>query len=400
MEATVDAPNRWRLETPGRAGWARSARPGDSEKYFIVSSDSHVNEPHDLWTTRINAKFRGRLYRVETDDKGVQWLVSDGLRPVRMREYLFEGEDRLRRGAGYDPEQRLRDMATDGIDAEVMFPNKGLAMWSTQDAEFAMAQCRVWNDWAWETFSPYNDRMSPMAAIATGNVALAIGEIERAARTGFRGLALPTKPIYGPHDARHPNYNLREYDPMWAAIQDTGLPMTFHISTGTDPRAARAEGGAVINLVCHSMVHAIEPIANLCSSGVLERFPRLRFAAIECGIGWLPWALESMDDAYRKHHMWVSPKLKHLPSEYFRAHGYCSFQEDRAGLDLVIKHRLVDNVLWANDYPHMEGCWPHSPEAIERQMGDLSDAQRARILGLNAARLFGFEVPKGYAESV
>jgi predicted TIM-barrel fold metal-dependent hydrolase len=318
------------------------------------------------------------------------------MRPVRLGNFTFEGEDKVRRGAGGDPEQRLRDMDRDGIDIEVVFPNKGLAMWATPDADFSMAQCRVYNDWVWETYAPYKERMVPMAAIATADLNAAMAEIERAAKLGFRGVMLPSKPVYGAHDARHPNYNLPLYDPMWALIQEAGLPITFHISTGMDPRAARGPGGAVVNLVVHSMVHAIEPVTNMCASGVLDRFPNIRFAAVECGIGWVAWALDAMDEAYRKHHMWIAPKLKQMPSDYFRQNGYCSFQEDQAGLDLAVKHNLVDNFLWANDYPHLEGCWPHSAEAIERQMGGLTDGQRARILGLNGAKLFGFKVPERY----
>jgi len=128
---------------------------------------------------------------------------------------------------------------------------------------------------------------------------------------------------------------------------------------------------------------------------VLTRFPRLRFATIEAGIGWVAWLLDAMDEAYRKHHFWVRPKLAMLPSEYFRAHGFASFQEDPVGLALAESRNLVDCFMWGNDYPHHEGTWPHSAEAIERTMGDLSDASRAKILGLNAARLFGFDVPAG-----
>jgi predicted TIM-barrel fold metal-dependent hydrolase len=138
----------------------------------------------------------------------------------------------------------------------------------------------------------------------------------------------------------------------------------------------------------------IEPVANLCASGALERFPGLKFATIEAGIGWVPWLLDAMDEAYRKHHMWVRPTLPRLPSEYYRRHGFSSFQEDRAGLELAVTYGLVDNFMWANDYPHHEGTWPHSAAAIERTMGRLNDVQRAKILGLNAARLFGFTVPE------
>jgi predicted TIM-barrel fold metal-dependent hydrolase len=396
-DLAVNEPNRWRLETPGHAGWPRTARPGAPDKYFMISADCHANEPATLWAERIEPQYRSRLPRVITDDKGVQWRVSEGYRPDRLRLGDLEGEDAARARAGADPLERLRDQARDGIDGEVVFPNKGLAMWATPDPVFAMAQCRVWNDWAWETFGPHVERMSPAAALATGDLAGSIAEVQRVARMGFRILTLPCKPIWGGHDVDHPNYNLPLFDPLWAAIQDADLPITFHVSTGRDPRAARGNGGAVVNYVSHSLSPTIEPVANLCASGVLERFPRLRFATIEAGIGWLPWLLGAMDEAYRKHHFWVRPKLARLPSEYFRRHGFASFQEDRPGLDLAEQYGLVDCLMWGNDYPHHEGTWPHSAEAVERTMSHLADASRAKILGLNAARFFGFRVPAGYA---
>jgi predicted TIM-barrel fold metal-dependent hydrolase len=393
----VNEPNRWRLQTPGHAGWPRTARPGAPGKYFMISADCHANEPATLWAERIEPQYRHRLPRVVTDDKGVQWRISEGYRPDRLRLGELEGEDQVRAKAGADPLERLRDQARDGIDGEVVFPNKGLAMWATPDPVFAMAQCRVWNDWAWETFGPHVERMSPAAALATGDLDGSIAEVQRVAKLGFRFLTLPCKPIWGGHDVDHPNYNLPMFDPLWAAIQDADLPVTFHVSTGRDPRAARGNGGAVVNYVSHSLSPTIEPVANLCSSGVLERFPRLRFATIEAGIGWLPWLLGAMDEAYLKHHFWVRPKLPKLPSEYFRLHGFASFQEDPAGLELAERWNLVDTLMWGNDYPHHEGTWPHSAEAIERTMSGLTDRSRAKVLGLNAARFFGFRVPEGYA---
>ena len=116
---------------------------------------------------------------------------------------------------------------------------------------------------------------------------------------------------------------------------------------------------------------------------------RMRFGQLQAGM------LTAMDEAYLKHHFWVRPKLQKLPSEYFRRHGFASFQEDKPGLDLAERYGLVDNLMWGNDYPHHEGTWPHSAEAIERTMGHLSETARANVLGLNAARFFGFEVPAG-----
>jgi predicted TIM-barrel fold metal-dependent hydrolase len=390
----VNEPNLWRTETPGHEGWQHTARADDPKKYFILSTDAHVNEPANLWVERIEPQYRERLPRMYVDENGVRWRVSEGHRPDRIRDQNLEGEDDTRAKAGADLEQRLQDMAYDGIDVEILFPNKGLSMWATPDPQFAMAQCRVYNDWVWETYAPYKEKMIPIACLATGDLEGTLAEIERVAKMGFRLLTLPCKPIWGAHNVEHPNYNLPLFDPMWALIQEANLPITFHVSTGRDPRASRGNGGAVINYVTHSLSPTIEPVANLCASGVFERFPGLKFATVEAGIGWVPWLLDAMDEAYLKHHFWVRPKLQGLPSDYYRAHGFATFQEDRAGLELAVTYDLVDNFMWANDYPHHEGTWPHSAEAIERTMGMLNDAQRAKVVGLNAARFLGIEVPE------
>ena len=394
---TVDEKNRYRLETPGHDGWRRTAHPDDPAKYLMISSDTHANEPGHLWFERMDRKYRDRLPHEEVDEKGEKWMITEGGMRSRVRTRIDspvpkDGEDRVRGKAGRDPLDRIRDHRRDGIDAEIIFPNKGLQMWWTRDAEFGAAQCRVWNDWAWETFGQYNDFLSPVASIMTADVNLAIEEIKRVAKLGFRAVTLPCKPVFGAHDARDLNYNFVDFDPMWAVIQDCDVPITFHVSTGRDPRAARKAGGAIVNYVSHSLAPTIEPVANICASGVIERFSKIKFAAVESGIGWVPWALTAMDEAYRKHHLWVQPKLKMLPSEYFRSNGGATFQEDPAGLQLAETWNLVDNFMWANDYPHAEGTWPHSAEAIEREMGALKEESREKILGMNAARIFKFDV--------
>src|SRR6476661_1185770 len=116
LDVVVNEPNRWRLDTPGHRAWPRTARPDDPRKYFMVSADCHANEPHDLWATRIDEKYRARVPKVITDEDGVRQRV----------------------GAG--PRERLRYMDYVGIDGEVIFPNTGLSMWATPDPVFAMAQ--------------------------------------------------------------------------------------------------------------------------------------------------------------------------------------------------------------------------------------------------------------------
>jgi len=394
---TVETTMARRQATPGATGWSRTAQPDDPNKYFMVSSDCHANEPKDWVKSRISDEYRKRLPRLEVVD-GQAFIITEGNRPWKIKTDTTDWgpEDIERNKTGRNAEERLRDQDRDGIDVEIVFGNKGIHAFGTNDPGFSMAMCQAWNDWAAEDLGPYQDRIMPMAQIPTLDVAAAIKEVERVAKLGFKGLTIPVKPEYGPTGMDQRNYNQPEFEPLWSAIEDVDLPLTIHVSTGRDPRASSGPGGAIINYAVHCCAASQEPVANLCASGVLERHPKLRVATIEAGIGWVSWLLEAMDEAYYKHRMWVSPDLKEPPSYYYRRQMYASFGEDVSGLDLAVKHDLIDNFMWANDYPHHEGTWPHSAAAIERTMSGLTDEQRAKVLGLNAAQFYDIEIPARY----
>lgn len=429
MAASVDelrrdpgrAPNNlWRRETPGAAGWPRTARPDDPNRYFLFSADCHAVEP-SAYLEGIEPEYRARIPRLEVREDGSEWLISEGNRPQRVKPAKrhaapageasqglpaalpgarMDDEDVLRNATGRSVAERLAAHDADGVDAELMFPNKGLLCWASPDPVFAMAMCRRWNRWArdfcGEHMSGDAPRILPAALIAAGDQAGALREIRWAADHGFRAVCLGNSVIYGPKRFGQLEYNDPSFEPMWALLEETGLVVTFHVSTGRDPRAVGGNGGAIVNYVCHSMETTLEPLVQMIASGVFERRPKLRAGLVESGIGFVPWLLETLDYAAKAHHFWVRPKLKELPSTYFRNNCFATFQDDAAGLRLAEALDLTRNLLWANDYPHHEGSWPHSAQAIERTMGHLSDASRARILGENGARLFGLD-PKRYA---
>src|SRR5262249_11173 len=154
------------------------------------------------------------------------------------------------------------------------YPNRGLAMWTSPDPEFQTAMCRVWNDWALDVFKGHEDRMLPVAAIAPADVETAVAEVNRVAKMGYRSVFLPIQPLgNAPAGQRGPQYNQPVFEPLWAAIEETGMPISLHVGTGKDPRTASGNGGAVINYVIHALGTAMEPVVQLCSSGVLERYP-------------------------------------------------------------------------------------------------------------------------------
>jgi predicted TIM-barrel fold metal-dependent hydrolase len=406
--------NLWRRETPGDAGWVRSARPGAKNKYFMFSADCHAVEPA-TYLDGIEAEYKPRLPHSETHEDGSQWLITEGNRPQRVRgpagaaQHDKEGtkpsamamsaldeEDTLRNSSGRTVAERVADNAADGVDSELMFPNRGLLCWATPDPVFAMAMCRQWNRWAHDFCGEHmqgsSPRIVPAASIAAGDQDGAIKEIRWAADHGFRAVCLGNSVIYGRKVYGELEYNNPSFEPMWSLLEETGLVATFHVSTGRDPRAVGGNGGAIINYACHSMETTIEPLVQMIASGVFERHPNLHAGLVESGIGFVPWLMETLDHAHKAHHFWVRPHLKELPSVYFRRNCFATFQDDAAGLAMAEAYDITGNFLWANDYPHHEGSWPHSAQTIERTMGKLSDASRAKILGENAARLFRLDI--------
>ncbi len=293
--------NAWRIGSPGVEGWTRTARPGDPDKYYMVSADCHVTESLAFLQT-IEPEYRDRIPHVEVQADGAQYMICEGNRPQlvmpgsksrtvqaqqsferpehnRFSRERMEAEDLLRVGAGRSVEQRLADQARDGVDVEVLFPTTGLLCWATPDPVFAMAMCRTWNRWALDHVGVHmqgdDPKVLPMALVATGDQEGAEAEIRWAVDHGFRGVCLGNAPIYGPTEFGRLQYNDPSFESMWCLLEETGLVTTFHVSTGKDPRATGGNGGAIVNYVCHSMETTIEPLVQMIASGVFERHPRL-----------------------------------------------------------------------------------------------------------------------------
>ena len=420
MPATSQAEspnNAWRKQTPGHDGWAQTVHADDPNKYYMASVDTHAIEPNDYLATRIDKQYLDRIPRMEIDEDGAQWTICEGMKPMLVKpgrtidKYIprlesfedldmfqpyskrWEEADLERNQAGLDNAQRVKDAQADGVDAEIIFPNKGLLAFGTPDPVFQGAMFRAWNRWAQETYADHWERFMPMAMIAAGDLLGAMSEVTWAAEQGFKGLTLPNKPIFGPLQDGELQYNDKSFEPLWSLIEEVDLPMTFHVSTGRDPRAVGGNGGALINYVSHSMSTVMDPLVQLISCGVFEHHPKLQAGSIEGGIGWVPWMIEALDHAYQSHHMWVRPVLPQLPSFYYRRNCFSAFMNDRAALLVAEELDLVDNFMWSNDYPHHEGSWPYSAASVERQMDTLSEDSRKKILGLNAARVFKLAVP-------
>ena len=347
---------------------------------FVFSMDSHVVEPKTLWQDNLPSRFKDRALRSERQDKYIV-MIADNKPLHRMQ--LGDGNSDNPRIGGTEPELRIKDMAKDGIDAELMFPNLGTMIYAIEDGELALACCRVYNDWAIKQFGAYRDTFVPAATLPMRDVAETLDEFRRVVELGYRSVMLPTVPPGGVR------YNDPALDPIWALAEERRIPISFHIATGHSPVFERGPGGAVINYTKLSFLTQ-DLVSYFVCGGALDRHPGMKISVIEAGASWIAALGERMDESYDAHQYYVKPKLSRKPSEILHSQVAATFQYDRACLRTIdiTGHKCL---VWASDYPHMEGTFPHSQAVIDKLFDgvDLSDEVKADILGGNAAELYG-----------
>lgn len=359
---------------------------------MLISADSHVFEPPTLWQERLPPQWRDQGPRLVVDG---DWyvLAIDGVPPRKLARRddgptaageappTGTGPGGATGAGGADLERRRRDMEADGVRAEVIYPTFGLFVDLIPNPELALACARVYNDWLAEVFGAAGDRCIPSALVPVGDLAGALAELERVAGLGFRSALVPTTPPAG-----RP-YNRPDYDPLWRVAAEAGIPLSMHTGTGAQPSAEKGPGAAVINYTVVGLRSA-ETLCHLAASGVLERHPDLRVVFVETGAGWFAYCCERMDEAFTDHASWVKPRLAEPPSHYATRQCFVTLGADRAPL-LTREITGVGPLLWASDYPHPEGTFPHSREVVARIFADLTDEERRAVTHDNAARLYG-----------
>ncbi len=371
---------------------------------LVLSSDSHVFEPPDLWQTRIDKAFRDRAPRIERVDggdyivvesdqilSGIGLISNAGARFEAPETISAEGrfEDVLR--GGYDPAQHLKDMALDGVAGEVLYPSQGLFYFKVADPRLMSAIFRAYNDWLAEFCQTDPARLKGVAMINLDNVKDATRELERAARLGLCGAMITEYPV---EDRR---YDQPEYEKFWAAAAALDMPLSLHTATRRQGKI-RGAGPATLRDASSRATKAFYPALSLCDvifSGVFERHPRLTLAIVEFELAWVPNVLSGMDYTYRERTGEAIYRFKDalLPSDFFHRNVVLGFQEDAVGIRLrdVIG---VDNMMWGSDYPHSESTFPQSRKILADILAGVPQDEQAQIVGLNTARVYKFDLAR------
>ena len=365
-----------------------------------VSADGHVVEPADLWTTRMDKRFRDRAPRVESRPEADYYIIEGltefpvGLEGVTIEEKM-QGQVTTPKGrrhaetrpGAWDPQPRLVDQERDHLQAEVIYPGGfGLQFFHVQDAEYQREIIRVYNDWISEFCSAAPDRLLGSALLPMrGPVEWAVEEAERIAQMkGIRTVLIPAEV--------ERSYAHADYNPMWDALQDIGLPVATHSGTGTGEAifAKMARLGTGLGVTDNKVLQPMRAMADLIWGAVPQRYPKLRFVVVEGGVGWVASLLGFMDHWWNDHRLWMEPKLDEAPSAYFKRQFWATFEDDRAGI-LTRELVGVDRLMWGSDYPHTEGTFPYSQEQIMRDFMGVPEAEVYQMVTGNAAQLYGLD---------
>jgi predicted TIM-barrel fold metal-dependent hydrolase len=375
--------------------------------YQIVDADAHVNPVPTFWEDYLPAHLRELAPKVETEGD-VDYVVFEGKRrKVNLigaqagrsgKDFKLEGRLSDARKGGWMPGERLADMDRDGMDAAVLFGGGPLG---TGNDELFMASFSAYNRWLADFCSYDPRRLCGIAYVPMRDVQETIAMMKDAAKLGFTAVNIPAFPQaqekIQPNDGGSAQllaltgdpmgprrYDNPEFDPVWKTAVDLGLVLTIHLGA----RGVRfQEPDKFLADLPMSKVAMAEPIAILIYGAVFERFPDLKFATIESGVGWFAWFANYMDATWKKQRYWTKSPLTKEPSFFMDQNIYGSFIDEVVGI--ANRHMPGGkNIMWSSDYPHSETTFPNSDEVIARIFDGVPENEKIQIIGGIAKKLF------------
>ena len=377
----------------------------DIDDLILVSVDDHVVEPPHLFDGRLEARFQDGAPRLIRKDDGTDVWTYDGreipnigLNAVAGRppdEYGMEPTsfDELRAGC-YDIDERVRDMNVNGVLGSMCFPSFpnlcGQLFARSSDKELGLAVLRAYNDWHIDEWcGSYPGRFIPLAIPPIWDPQLMADEIHRVAEKGCHAVSFSENP----EKLKLPSLHNEHWDPFWSACSDEGTIVCMHIGSSSTLVVTSVEAPIDV-LISLQPINIVQAAADLLWSPVLRKYPTLRFALSEGGIGWIPYFLDRVDWIYQRHHQWTGQDFGDmLPSQVFRDRIVTCFIDDPSGLES--RHRVgVDTICWECDYPHSDSTWPMSAETLAKSLNPLDDLTRAEVDAIthgNAMRHFRYD---------
>ncbi len=385
-------------------------------KAQVVDADGHVLEPMDMWENYLETKYKDRAIKWKTNSEGMDYLEIDGKPSINApsginaglggiggypdkdgsrTKLLTPGVYKYIDGAppgSMDPHERIQVLDQEGIDAALLYPTVGLH-WEEDvtDPGLAIALARAYNNWLVDFCKPYPERLFPVAHIPLLNVEDAVTEVKRAAKLGARGFYIRPD-LYNGRTVAHP-----DNDALWAEAQDLGLPIAPHVvsrynsvmkgwasSLWPSDYTGLMQNNAIFTFT-YIMLDVQASLTAMLTTGVFDRFPRLKYVVLETGGGWIAHWLERLESKYKVGKAF-SP-MKEEPSFYFHRQCYISVEPDEKTTQAMVELLGEDRFVWASDFPHIDAEYGVLAE-LRENIGDLPETAQRKILGENAVEIY------------
>jgi len=360
--------------------------------YGVISADSHVIEPHDLWQIYTAEQYRDRAPRL-VEEPTTDRLVCEGakLPPVGLLAGCMRNDDEVRikgrwrddvYAGGWDPHVRMDSLAQDGITAEVLYPTIAMQLYPILDVEFQWSLFEAYNTWLAEFVSVLPGRFFGIAMLSSDDLDRGRRETARARKLGLSGVMLPV--IRG----EGIQYWDDAYHLIWATAVEHGLPVSLHAATSRDPEKSWA-----VKSAARSVLQTIEiehVLLEMIYAGVFDRFPELMLVTAENDVGWAGHMLERADYWFHRNRQLLKDiRCEEEPSFYFHRNIRATFMRDRTG---VLAREIIgtQTMMWGNDFPHHVSTWPTSGKVLDEHFRDQPAKVRDAIVRDNVRALYGF----------
>jgi len=378
--------------------------PADTDAPFVVDMDSHVLEPADLWENYLESRYQDRAIRICRNPAGIEELIVDNEvlmsgRLASLGGVEHEAADLFMRpevpyqeacpAASYDTDARVQLLDEWGVDAGVVFPTIGILWDKEDDPELAMAYARAYNNWQWDFAAPALNRIIPIAQIPLYDVDLALAELRRCLKLGFKGMFLAPEPVGGKRPS-HP-----DFDPLWAELVAADLPVCIHLIVRFNRSvnsasamwwdSSREPMNVLFAFGIGGTMQLLPATAALVCDGLFDRFPDLKVTIVESGAGYASYLMDRLDEKYERFGNLVP--IKKRPSEYLRENFWFVMDPSERSIDAQCDLLGEDHFVWGSDYPHIDSHLNAKAE-IDTALAPMSAARRAKVLGGNARQLF------------
>ena len=392
-------------------------RPKAKSTIKVIDADTHLTEPHDMWVKRAPASIRDRVPQVKMLNGVRSWVIDGdksigtGAHPnssilkqggkVRDLDKFLKLQFEDVHAGSSNVQERLKVMDEAGIYAQIVYPNIlgfGGQASAKVDPELRLACVKIYNDAMAELQEESGQRLFPMALLPWWDVKEAVKETERCISMGLRGININSDPhMVKDEDGQPiPDLGTEHWFPLWEVCNDKNLPVNFHIGASeTAIDWMGQQGWPSLSYDLRSGISGAmlffnngKTVANLIYSGILDRYRNLKFVSVESGIGWVPFLMEALD--YQLEEIAETKGFEKKPSEYFRSNFYACFWFEKKDVSDMLHKVGVDNCLFETDFPHPTSLYPI--DNLEERLSSLTQEDRAKVLSLNAAKLYNIAV--------